>query len=1083
MTVAWLKDECRQQAVVYLAAATFAGSQAAKGKAKAKTCPPPLFASRGPLATALEQQAAAVAGTNTSAGIDTWVDKAFGRPAASGGGFEFPEAVEADASLPREAWPAADLVGWWLAAGEALAGLDNHLRTVIGRMLGGDDAPQHPALWCAERCERLSLASEGFHRDAQAGDWRAAGNGPGEYRLKLFRWAMSPDRPRATLTGMAKGSADWVLRLQADMSGIGADAAALFGKGVRAGGGLEWSTSDKWIAIWIGGAVGSEVINEIRRPVQSLAEGDRPIVKGVAVLPPAPTLCKQLAALTGSTAVAAPADGAAAALARATAFASSRWQPGKLVAGAWGKATEAAAVTLPIESIEPALLAVARWLTAAWVAADDAAATGSAQDQARELTEAARIALALEGFRVRPVRGGVPAGRMIPHASTVFDGNVGWEFVREASGYAAPLGRFGPPASCPSDLLAAIEAVDWRLWAFAVAPWDMADDVTRQVVEIVRGKVVRGDEWEELKQQALSVSGTPGDVEPLTRLFHQGHERRLALELLRDRVYERKPADAMIAGLIEEFAALARAALAALARVDPAAPARFEPPRRADGVIDVAAWLARVDPARGAASKYRLRWAADPQPRGTVLQERRTGTGPGPTIEVLLSAADAADAEIALLNAPALPPARTATGAERGSVGLAERLARLQSRIGFPPADGLADADPLGELRAAFAGEASGAFHELIDRCRAGDEAAKAWCRVLRDDGRFRFACHPAFDIDGGGIAAARVDDPFLSWEFDASVSAGQDLDVVFAIDPANARRVISRGPRQPGGLADRAEQLVEACRRAGAGMASLGEQARRATDLWRAFGGQAPHPILAAGPLLDGLLQAGDAPPAVRNAVFDAAVAWCEALDHDVLPAGWRADGRLAATALADVVVPPDFDDRVPTGTISVRSFGLRGVHGRPFSGVVSAGPAPAGYHSLRQVAARLVDASEVGHTPAAGEVIRKLEELAKHAIAGQLPLALPNLYDRVWEVVSAADTVDVRAAREAAVPPLLEMLKSACRMVSFEPTNISDYSAGWVREADGSQPRGRRVKRLVRPGLRTVENVLVRPALVISE
>jgi hypothetical protein len=115
--------------------------------------------------------------------------------------------------------------------------------------------------------------------------------------------------------------------------------------------------------------------------------------------------------------------------------------------------------------------------------------------------------------------------------------------------------------------------------------------------------------------------------------------------------------------------------------------------------------------------------------------------------------------------------------------------------------------------------------------------------------------------------------------------------------------------------------------------------------------------------------------------------------------------------------------------------------------------------------------------------EVTRRTDELARHSLAGTLPLALPNLFERLWELFEVLPDRQPLSEAEAANAALREMLKSVCGMVLFEPATVGDYPSGWVRDPDGTQPRGRRIKRLVRPGLRTLESALVRPALAITE
>jgi|GEM_PF-3709355 len=1082
MSQSWLAEECRQQAVLFLAVAAY--SRHGKTGEVSSGCPAPLLAAGSSLQSLVTTRAGALAADAKASEIAAWVQSAFEQ-----------HATQTDAGIPLTPWKRVELVRWWLEAGKSLAAIDAAQRTSLARVTREANDRIHPALWCAERFNRFSLSMDAFSQDTREDDWNTAANAPGDYRRKLFTWVMSPDRRRPDL---GKDLKTWLSHLQGEMRDIANDAAALFGanRRFRAGGKLDLATSDKWIvAKWVaGGRMGGGLFTEIRRPViYTTVEGTSQLfVKGVAAMPTAQGLVGELA---DSQAVGGTEDAAQAgnlpSLERATAFARASWQPNDLVSKFWGKAGDASAGLLPAEAVVPAFLAVARWLTAAQVIADlDGPA--ALRDERGELIEATRIALAIEGFRVQDGRRGTRPLRAIPLAAGMPDPQQCLEFTRESSACKVSLGYLDEPASCPPTLFAAIEALDWRLWAFTAAPWNREQELTRAELEIPpRPQVLRSDDWEAIKRQALHVSGGAADEEPLAKLFTYAHERRMAFELLRTSLPQEKPAGAMLDGLIQECHGLAQESLAALVKLDPAAVLRLDPPRRSDGAIDLAAWLTRGGPACDAADDttaepvipYRLRWSREPQPRGEVLEERLRDDGTA--VEVLISAGDATDTELAVLNAPVFSADWRLERPEEPSARLAELLTGLRATFASPAAGqpGTTPGDSILALRTAFAGEAAAAFHELITRCRAGEETARAWCRILQADPEFAFACYPGIDIEAGGLQPPALDDPFLSWEFDDTKPAGQDLEVWFAMTPVKARRLISLGQRKSGSLADRAELLAAACQRAGGRLARLGSEARQATHRLMTFGVHAPNPVGTVEPLLDELLEIESAPAVDRTAIFAATADWCEAIDHQLVPSAWRAEGRLLPAACPDLSLEPDFDNQAPTGTIVIRRFGLRGVHGWPFSGAVSAGPTPGGFREFRACAERLDNSRKVGDIPSDIAWIRAADELAKHSLAGTLTLALPNLFDRLWEAIAGVADPVARAEVESATPPLFEMLKGCCRMIPFEPAKIGDYSAGWVREADGAQPRGRRIKRLVRPGLRTIENVLVRPAIVITE
>lgn len=1080
MSPSWLADECRQQAILFLAAEHLAAIR--KPAATASGCPKPLLLEPE---SVLEREVSGGLATIAAAGgvalksIVTWVNRLF---------HEVAEQV--DSGLRSSPRSLNALVLWWLKAGRSLAAVDPQQREALARAMQKGGEPAHPAIWCADRFDRFALSVTNFEElycSKHADGSKEPEPTPIDCRKRLFLWVMSPERQRRGVA-IGKDLCAWLSQMQAEMKGIGDDATALFGAAfrIRTGGEVSLQSIDKWVPRWVDPQVGERILNEIRRPVicRTKDGSEAAIAKGMVMLQRASTLVTEF---TGTSVKTEDQGGNIPALVRAAAFAASCWQPGEFVSTPWGKAGEEGAGRLALNTVEPALLAVGRWLATAQVVAD-VDGPAALKERRGELIEAIRISLALEGFQVREVRGGAPANRLIPHASGVPDSLATYEFVRDAVGFRAPLGSLDEPATCPARLFAAIEAVDWRLWAFGAAPWDPADEIEARIKDVLQPKVLRSDEWEVIKRQALQARGERADEETLAKLFTFATQRRLALELLRAKARREKPFT-MLDGLIAECGELARESLAVLLAIDKATLSRLDPPRLPDGAIDVPTWLAGGGPAVPRATQpaipYQLRWRTSSRPRGELIGEHRVGA----VIEVVISAGDAAGAELTLLNGPALGPFVANRSSRHDGEdlpgGLAELLARFKAGLAFPDgSDPQSSAtEALAGLRRCLSGESSSAFHELVTRWHAGDAAAAEWCRILRTEVPFEFSCFPEVDPESGALQPSAADEEYLAWEFDPAVPLGQDLSVRFAMTPGAARRLISLGPRHAGSVADRTESLVTACRQAGGAFVQLAEEVRRATCRWLTFGSTVAHPIAAARPLLDGLLQGDGGEAARRNAIFEAAAEWCASLDHVLMPSGWRADGRLSPTAFADLTLAPEFDDQALTGSVAIRRFGVRGVHGWPFSGAVSAGPAPAGFREFRGSVEALGISQDVGHTPPAGDLLRRADELPKHALAGTMPLALPNLFDRVWELIGSEGDSGRRVELEAVASRLFEVLKAVCRMIPFEPAKVGEYPAGWIREADGAQPRGRRIKRVVRPGLRTVENVLVRPALVITE
>ena len=62
-------------------------------------------------------------------------------------------------------------------------------------------------------------------------------------------------------------------------------------------------------------------------------------------------------------------------------------------------------------------------------------------------------------------------------------------------------------------------------------------------------------------------------------------------------------------------------------------------------------------------------------------------------------------------------------------------------------------------------------------------------------------------------------------------------------------------------------------------------------------------------------------------------------------------------------------------------------------------------------------------------------------------------------------------------------QLLERSYEMILFRPKSVGDFADGWLRTPAGGEPRGNRVEQLVRPGVRTRDNKLVRPAIVKTE
>jgi len=169
-----------------------------------------------------------------------------------------------------------------------------------------------------------------------------------------------------------------------------------------------------------------------------------------------------------------------------------------------------------------------------------------------------------------------------------------------------------------------------------------------------------------------------------------------------------------------------------------------------------------------------------------------------------------------------------------------------------------------------------------------------------------------------------------------------------------------------------------------------------------------------------------------------------------------------------------------VPEGRIVVERFGIGAPEGAAVSALeafLSAGPPPAGYADLRAQAIALLDDGEaVGRFRACVlDFPRRFRLDSGEQRRGEAPAA--GLFDVVWKaVMKAPERDDLRRAAEA----VHHLLDRSFECITFEPKTIGEYPEGWLQTSDGGRPRGLRVERLLRPGLRTIQNKLKWPAIV---
>jgi hypothetical protein len=1074
MPETWMVDECRRQALLYLTHAS--RTVAADG---AFDMPEPLLSRESAARLRLRDEAANVRGTRS--GIEVVVQRVKSL---------FPADDSGQVGVP-DGWSYAELVGWWIQAGEALRGWHQEDARQCARLVSPARGGLYPPFWCESRFERLRFSFDSWQQIAvTAGtpgpDWRGVGKTRRDHRLKLLKWVMQPRRPRPGRPDPARQSQEWLQSLRQEFASVLQDAEELFGSecGLESGGPLTVETVREWAPSWHAGTFAGGLVHEVRRPVIQSAGERSALIKGIAVLPPASFIVRRI------TASGAPGGGAVAGWRAALEFAASCWgvvNPADGAAvpppvGAWKRADDGETAMLTPGDLDAGLVAVARLLVAITSDQNQVSAAGNDDDTGRTDRDALRVTLAFEGFSLQSAPGqGAALGRTIPHggpgpADGVLQLTLRVALPNPGSSPVAcdiDLGALGRAAACSDSLLAAVEAVDWRTWALEKAPFPK--DVSRRrnlILETVNHRA-----WEKVKTPVLVRAGEAAEI---ILLFAHAHRARLGLATFL--AASEDVADQDLGGsLLHDLDALRRVTLAEAVAIDPQALERCWPPRQGDGSVNVVRWLRQRLTSEADHDDTILVWASVGSAFGMpVDDERLDGQG---RLVVTVSAGPVGEGEIACLNMP-LPMASAGAGNGLGGRSLRTVIAEFQGRL----IESLSRSTPhaldaeLPALRSRLAGADAAAFHELIDRARQGDAVAVAWLDLLASDPRFDFRCHPRLTFDRTELEPPGVDDAYLTWAYDSAVPAGTDITVAFALDPRRARRAISRGLHEPGTATDLADRLVTAAAAAGEQLRSAAVACRDATDRWQMFGETAVHPLTQAGPLLDAIPTVPDLDTDVRQAVFVAAARWCAALGHELLPAGWRAGESLPAEQFADLELTPAFHESVPAGEFMLKRLGVRGPHGMPLEGAVSAGPAPAGFHELRVALQELGNSPELGHNPKLADLAKRINDLAKQAVSSRLPMVVPNLFDGLWGAAEASP-VPLQPGFEPAKGHLLQLLKSSCRMVVFEPAKLTDYPSEWCVGPDGKRPSGNRIRKVLRPGVRTLSSSLVRPAIVETE
>jgi hypothetical protein len=651
------------------------------------------------------------------------------------------------------------------------------------------------------------------------------------------------------------------------------------------------------------------------------------------------------------------------------------------------------------------------------------------------------------------------------------------------------VGAPSAPATCEQAIFEAIEKIDWRLWAIdAISTSQLPgfDDESRRLLRDLLSKV----EYDSSENLKIELLGSKSDANLMARGVEYAVVARLTLETM--------PAeDGVVRDVIDDFRDLETALLVKLYEVDEKGLGGLTPPRRSkhEGV-DVFRWRAQRVYKE---SRWRETvWERDPAPVGTQLGEQMQGR----VIRLRFSASPhATDDDTRLLSAPYVTisptdPAENSFAAPLHAFG-AEILRPQEQQDGARDISAEIGA-AMARLRGGFSGQDRGAFDALIKAATASpaDPHATRWVELLRNDTRFAFDCHPPIrprdDGHGYEVCPVSIRDN-LVWESSDRIPERNDIRVVHALDRKCSTRVLSRGTPVEGSPEALAARLDMICEGDLARLMPAAGHLRRAIDFVRTFPDERDRMLKRLRDMLCGALDEVatlameaavsstlDGPEGIGQPLsqaFELLAAIGARYGYSVEPEQWNPKtGTPAADRATADTFPAFFHPTIPPGDVIVDQFALSGDDPRQGIFRQSAGPAPVGYESLVELAGAVG-----GSGTRLQELRERLERFPRRVLEDKTRLAIPSLYDSVWNVL-----VEHPAAAGDLEPwkkTLAEFIRKPFDMVMFEPSKLGDYPSSWIVGPDGKSPRGRRIARVIRPGVRTLEKKLVWPAVVETE
>ena len=347
-----------------------------------------------------------------------------------------------------------------------------------------------------------------------------------------------------------------------------------------------------------------------------------------------------------------------------------------------------------------------------------------------------------------------------------------------------------------------------------------------------------------------------------------------------------------------------------------------------------------------------------------------------------------------------------------------------------------------------------------------------------------------------------------LHWVARDDLEAGRVVPAAplcFATDIAHVRCTFSRGPRDRYSAMDAAAALAEEVAAAPDPLRlALNLASRRrfylCEDALRRGVDPTPTAMEAATWLDDALerllAEAGVASGlgTAADAILAQLRAWGEAVGLVVLPRIWSfADPPRAVDVPADEVLPIGMPTRFDTGQgvagcLVLTAFGLTGGPGgdRPARGVVSAGPPPQGFEAFRAE----LDETRSGPPTPTPESAAALESLAAGLAAwptaaarGYLEADALDTFLKFYATLGVGYRAEAPAQYQKLAAALVTLMNEGFGQVTFEPRTHREFAEGWIEPRNPPPYQTGRVRRVLRPGLRSRTGELTSPAQVKVE